>query len=76
MVNFKDVENYLTMPKVKQPKQEDDSLNNLVRFVLWMQDNHIQIGQENCEHGYMVFEDLDEKYIKKMAKRYLKEFNK
>jgi len=76
MVKLKNVENYLPMPKVNRPKQEDDSINNLIHFVLWMQDNHIQVGQENCEHGYMVFEDLDKKDIKKMAKRYLKEFNK
>lgn len=69
----KDVENYLPMPKVNQHKQEDYSVNNLTHFVLWLQDNHVQVGRENCERGYVIFEDLHRQDIQRMAEMYLQE---
>lgn len=75
MVNLKDVENYLPMPEVKMPKMEDALLNNLVGFVMWLKENRVRVGFENCERGYVVFVDLPEFEIREGAERYLKELS-
>ena len=47
--------------------------DRLVHFVLWMQDNHVQVGRENCERGYVIFEDLHRQDIQRMAEMYLQD---
>lgn len=71
-MNLKDVENLLPLPEVKPPATEESLEKALFDFVSYLQYKGVDVGWENCDHGYMTWQTITPKQLKKYISIYLK----